>query len=133
MRVSDGAQAGTGRFRSQDEWVRVGSYIAPGPLEIDGLLNALLTTYAASSDMHIVKRIANFHLTFERIHPFVDGNGRMGRVINNYLLIREGFVPITILYSVRETYYQAFKEFEQHGSTTVMEDIIGLALRSSLI
>jgi len=36
------------------------------------------------------------HLTFEHTHPFVDGNGRIGRVINNYLLIREGFVPVNI-------------------------------------
>lgn len=120
-----------GRFRLLDEWVRVGSYIAANPADIDGLLNVMLAQYATSTTEHIVKRIAEFHLTFERIHPFVDGNGRMGRVMNNYMLLREGFVPITILVATRNTYYEAFKEFDVKQSTGIMEDIVGLALRES--
>jgi Fic family protein len=71
------------------------------------------------------------HLTFEYIHPFVDGNGRIGRVINNYLLIREGFVPINIKFIDRKKYYEAFKEFDAKNMTVVMEEIVGRALTNS--
>jgi len=120
-----------GRLRRDNEFVRVGSYIAPDPKEMKGGLEKLLATYYASSHEHIVRRIARLHLTFEHIHPFVDGNGRIGRVINNYLLIREGFVPINIKFIDRKKYYEAFKEFDQKETTTVMEEIVGKALTNS--
>ncbi len=120
-----------GRFRNAEEWVRVGNYVAANPKDIDALLTSMLTDYAKESSTHIVKRLAHFHLTFERIHPFIDGNGRMGRAMNNYVLLREGFVPIVILFAVRDVYYQAFKEFDATGATTIMENVIGLALRES--
>ncbi len=120
-----------GRFRNPTEWVRVGKYVAPNPLEVDGLIDDMLTQYQANPTEHIVKRIAQLHLSFEHTHPFVDGNGRIGRVINNYLLIREGYVPITIRYTDRATYYQAFKDFDTKQQTSIMEDIIGKALAES--
>lgn len=120
-----------GRFRKDDEYVRVGSYIAPDPKEVRERLEKMLATYHASNHENIVKRIACLHLTFEHIHPFVDGNGRIGRVINNYLLIREGFVPINIKFIDRKKYYQAFKEFDQKEATIVMEEIVGKALTNS--
>ena len=120
-----------GRFRNDNEWVRVGNYIAVDPKFIEDKLKEMLSKYYASSSEHIIKRIARLHLTFEHIHPFVDGNGRIGRVINNYLLIREGFVPINIKFIDRQLYYQAFREFDKDGSTGIMEEIVGRALTNS--
>jgi len=120
-----------GRFRKDNEYVRVGSHIAPAPQEIVERLEKMLSEYNASSHESIIKRIARLHLSFEDIHPFIDGNGRIGRVINNYLLIREGFVPINIKFIDRKKYYDAFKEFDQKGITTVMEEMVGRALTNS--
>jgi len=120
-----------GRFRNEQEFVRVGNYIAPDPKRVVGLLEEMLVTYNAMSHEHIVSRIARFHLTFEHIHPFVDGNGRIGRVINNYLLVREGFVPINIKFIDRQKYYDAFKEFDDKKLITIMEEIVGKALTNS--
>lgn len=120
-----------GRFRNNDEFVRVGNYIAPHPKEVEGRIENMLVQYHATSYEHIVKRIATLHLTFEHIHPFVDGNGRIGRVINSYLLIREGFVPINIKFIERKKYYEAFKEYDEKGKTTIMEEIVGKALTNS--
>jgi len=120
-----------GRFRKDDEYVRVGSHIAPAPKEINGSLEKMLSEYNAASHENIIKRIARLHLAFEHLHPFNDGNGRIGRVINNYLLIREGFVPINIKFIDRKKYYDAFKEFDEKGATGIMEGIVGRALTNS--
>ncbi len=120
-----------GRFRKEGEWVRVGTHIGADPKDIESLLATMFTTYHGSKDGHIVERIARLHLTFEDIHPFCDGNGRIGRVLNNYELIREGYVPINIAFASRARYYEAFKEFEQKGTTKIMEEIVGRALTNS--
>ena len=120
-----------GRFRNQDEWVRVASHIAPDPKEVVGRLEKMLAGYNASSHENVIKRIAKLHLTFEHVHPFVDGNGRIGRAINNYLLIREGFVPVNIKFIDRTIYYNAFDEFDRKGAVGIMEEIVGKALTNS--
>lgn len=120
-----------GRFRMDGEWVRVGSHIAADPAHITGLLQDMLIGFKASSHLSIIKRLAVFHLTFEHIHPFVDGNGRIGRVLNNYILLRENHVPITIQFMDRGQYYDAFQAFDKNGSTKIMEEMIGRALCNS--
>jgi Fic family protein len=69
-------------------------------------------------------------LEFEYTHPFVDGNERIGRVLNNYLLIREGLVSINIKFLDRNKYYSAFREFEDVGKTEIMEEIVASAEQS---
>lgn len=120
-----------GRFRKDNEFVRVGSHIAPNPKEVEGRLLKMISEYNASSHENVIRRIAKLHLEFEHTHPFVDGNGRIGRVLNNYLLIREGFVPINIKFIDRKRYYEAFQEFDAKGKTAIMEEIVGKALTSS--
>jgi len=120
-----------GKFRKDGEYVRVGSHIAPAPGEIIERLEKTLLEYHAVSYENIIKRIARFHLSFEYTHPFIDGNGRIGRVLNNYLLMREGFVPINIKFIDRKKYYEAFNAFDKNGATAIMEEIVGKALTNS--
>jgi Fic family protein len=120
-----------GRFREAGEYVRVANHIAPAPQEVLGLMRDMLTEYRATAHESIVRRIARLHLTFENVHPFVDGNGRIGRIINNYLLIREGHVPINIKFVDRAKYYDAFREFDAKGATGIMEEIVAKALTNS--
>src|SRR4030065_453145 len=78
-----------GRFRKDGEYGRVADHIAPGPEEVTDRLEKMLAEYNANSHENIIKRIALLQLSCEHTHPFVDGNGRIGRVIKNYLLIQE--------------------------------------------
>ncbi len=126
--INDGA---AGRFRKDNEYVRVGSHIAPKPQEVLPRLEKMLTEYNATSHENIIRRIARLHLVFEYIHPFCDGNGRIGRVIINYLLIRDGFVPVNIKFIDRAKYYEAFKTFDANGDTSIMEEIVVKALTNS--
>src|SRR3989338_11394956 len=131
MLISNISDEISGRFRQGEERVRVGTHIAPHASEIPELMKKMIAEYNASSHEHIVRRIARLHLSFEWAHPFIDGNGRIGRAINNYLLIREGYVPINIKFIDRARYYDAFKEFQTNSKTRVCEEIVGRALTAS--
>lgn len=120
-----------GRFRKDDEWVRVGSHIGASPKEVESLIDSALLDYKADIEINIITRVSRLHLAFESIHPFCDGNGRIGRVLNNYILMREGYVPINITFTDRAKYYDAFKEYDKNGESKLMEEIIGRALLNS--
>lgn len=120
-----------GRFRKSDEWVRVGNHIATDPSLVVEQLENMMIAYQTGSEESIITRIARFHLSFEHIHPFVDGNGRIGRVLNNYLLTREGHAPINIKFIDRSEYYDAFAAFDKKSDLSLMEQIVGKALTSS--
>ena len=74
--------------------------------------------------MATVERIARFHLEFEGIHPFIDGNGRTGRLILNLELIRNGFPPINVKFTDRKRYYDAFDAFYRDGNAGAMIGLI---------
>lgn len=120
-----------GRFRKSDEWVRVGNHIATDPSLVVEQLENMMIAYQTGSEESIITRIARLHLSFEHIHPFVDGNGRIGRVLNNYLLTREGHAPINIKFIDRSEYYDAFAAFDKKSDLSLMEQIVGKALTSS--
>jgi len=120
-----------GRFRNDKEYVRVGSHIAPHPKEVAGRLERMLAEDNAAKHESIIKRIAKLHLNFEYTFTLLLMDGRIGRAINNFLLIREGFVPINIKFIDRKNYYEAFKEFDEKNRTSLMEEIVGKALTNS--
>lgn len=121
-----------GRWRTGNEWVRVGTHIGADPAEVPKLIKAVIKSFYTTSDSSIITRIARFHLEFEHIHPFVDGNGRIGRLLNNYLLLEAGYVPINVAFVNRTQYYGALRAYDNANSTEAMEEIIGLALSNSL-
>ncbi len=82
--------------------------------------------------MHPVERIARFHLEFEGIHPFIDGNGRTGRLIMNLELIRSGYLPINVKFADRKRYYEAFDAYYRDGQADAMILLIGEYVRDRL-
>jgi Fic family protein len=121
-----------GRFRKKGEYVRVGTHIAPAPEHVEKMIESILIEYAADQSGYFTDKIARFHLDFETIHPFCDGNGRMGRVLINCQLGQFGFPNIIIRDKEKQTYYRAFGEYKDLKKTKTMEKIIALALTESL-
>ena len=121
-----------GRFRKKGEYVRVGTHIAPAPEHVEKMTESILAEYSADHTSYFADKIAKFHLNFEIIHPFCDGNGRIGRVIINYQLGRFGFPNIIIRDKEKKTYYQAFSEYKDSKKTKTMEKIITLSLLESM-
>lgn len=77
------------------------------PYLIDPKMNDLMRQYAADK-RNIVEKLADLHIAFESIHPFIDGNGRTGRLIVNLELMKAGYPPIDIKFTDRMRYYDAF-------------------------
>jgi len=120
-----------GRFRQAGEFVRVGTYIAPAPEHLERMIDQILSEYKKNKD-HIVHKVAKFHLNFETIHPFIDGNGRIGRVLINFQLMKAGLPPVIIRDKEKSEYYQTFKTYiAKKNNIDQMVDIIYLALTES--
>lgn len=85
------------------------------------LIQDLQSKYAP---LHIVEQAALFHLRFEAIHPFIDGNGRTGRLLMNLQLIRAGLPPIDIKFADKRRYYEAFDTYARTHSTEEMTTLI---------
>lgn len=75
---------------------------------LEDLLEDMRIKYAALS---VPERVALFHLRFESIHPFIDGNGRTGRLLMNLQLVRAGLPPINVKFTDRRRYYDAFDSY----------------------
>ena len=121
-----------GRFREQGEYVRVGTHIAPAPEHVERMIDEILVEYSSDLGSYFLDKIARFHLDFETIHPFCDGNGRLGRVLINFQLIQLGLPRLIIRNSEKEQYYQAFRDYGGRQRTRTMEDILALGLVESL-
>ena len=74
--------------------------------------------------MNIIERVARFHLEFESIHPFIDGNGRTGRLLMNFELMQNGYPPINVKFTDRKRYYEAFDCYSRNQDATPMTNLI---------
>ncbi|MAE13042.1 hypothetical protein CMO92_00615 [Candidatus Woesearchaeota archaeon] len=101
-----------GKFR--EYLVRVGRYRAPDWQDVDHLMKELVLFFNQSTRMNPVELAARVHYRFEKIHPFGDGNGRVGRLLMNFILWCTGYPILIIEYKKRSSYYRALGKDEDH-------------------
>jgi Fic family protein len=99
-----------GKFRTY--LVRVGSYLSPDWQDIKKLMQGLIEFIYKSKKMNPVELSARVHYKFEKIHPFGDGNGRIGRLLMNYILWHNDYPMLIIEYKKRKSYYKALQKDE---------------------
>ncbi len=104
----------------------MGAYTEPlQPYMVQPAMEGLLIENNKRTEtMNIIERIARFHLEFEGIHPFIDGNGRTGRLIMNLDLIRNGYPPINVKFTDRKRYYEAFDAYYRDNDASKMTALI---------
>ena len=101
------------------------------PYLIQPKMEQLLEAYRNSTE-HIIPRLARFHIEFEGIHPFIDGNGRTGRLLVNLELMKAGYPPIDIKFTDRIACYNAFDEYYGKHNLGVMEKLFAGYLNERL-
>ena len=122
-----------GRFRSGKEWVRVGNHLGANPQFVPSLMEELVNGYNQNKISYFLDAIAHFHAEFETIHPFVDGNGRMGRILINLQLMNAGLPPIIIQNKNKHTeYYPLFTKYQSTLKFGGFTQLFALLLQETL-
>ena len=122
-----------GRFRSGKEWVRVGNHLGANPQFVPTLMQELVDGYNQNKTAYFLDAIAHFHAEVETIHPFVDGNGRMGRVLINLQLMNAGLPPIIIQNKSKNTaYYPLFTKYQSTLKFGGFTELFALLLQETL-
>ena len=127
LAMRETGEADPGVFRQNDNTFIIGYdfSVCPSILIEEQLQHIIDDYYAkASSNYHPFELAVLFHLHFEMIHPFSDGNGRVGREIFNYMITKEGYPPMLFLGEERERYISALK----HGNAERYEDMVRILM-----
>ena len=103
-------------YRKVQVFINGTEYIPPEPEKVPNLMNYFIYNYN-HDEQDIFIKIATYHIEFERIHPFEDGNGRTGRLLLNYELIKNNLTPVVITKDDRVKYFEFLHN----------QDILGLA------
>ena len=99
-------------------------YMPPMPEQIPELMQSYLekVNFEAAGLDDLIEKVVRSHLHFERIHPFADGNGRVGRMIMNQQLINHGLLPVTI--NKNSEYRQSFKRYDKNGDISQLVHVV---------
>ena len=101
-------------YRTVQVFIRGSEHIPPAPEKIPNLMNYFIYNYNHDEE-DIFTKIARYHIEFEKIHPFEDGNGRTGRLLLNYELLKNNIPPVVISKEERVKYFEFLRNNDSTG------------------
>jgi Fic family protein len=132
-----------GEFRTTQNWVgaagstiETARFVPPPPEELPGLLVDWERYAHAELDVPLLAQNALLHYQFETLHPFLDGNGRIGRLLSVFLLVDRGRLPAPLLYLSaylerdRERYYETLQAIRERGEALPWIELFLSAVRT---
>lgn len=109
-------------YRKVQVFIRGSEHIPPEPEKIPNLMNYFVYNYN-HDDGDVFTKIAKYHIDFERIHPFEDGNGRTGRLLINYELIKNNMPPAVIEKEYRVQYFEFLRNIDYYGLAEWLKEL----------
>ena len=108
-----------GMYRRVAVRIMGASHEPSDPVLVPEKMESLIKEFA-NKKMHPIESAAMFHLMFEGIHPFIDGNGRTGRLVMNFALMQNGYPPIDVKFADRKRHYDCFTSYYRDGDSSPM-------------
>lgn len=112
-----------GVYRRVPVMIMGSEHTPPQPYLVPKLMEQLVIDYKNSSD-DVITAVSRLHLEFESIHPFIDGNGRTGRLLLNFELMKSGLLPVNIKFADRMKYYDCFDDYRATGSPDTLVSLV---------
>ena len=109
-------------YRNVQVFIQGSEHIPPEPQKIPNLMMYYIYNYN-HDEQNIFNKIARYHIEFERIHPFEDGNGRMGRLLINYELLKNNLPPVVIAKEDRIKYFEFLKNTDVNGLSKWLNEL----------
>lgn len=121
-----------GKYRQTQVYIRGTILDLPKPSEVPILMKKFIEWLVDQQDTHPVKVATDAHFKFESIHPFIDGNGRVGRLLMNLILIINGYPMAIIRNEEKIQYLQSLNIAQTKGDFGLLEDLVESAVERSL-
>ena len=113
-----------GKFKQSNNEIPGAGFETTPYYLVEEKLTELIKKYNGNKVDNLVTKVSHFHADFEKIHPFIDGNGRTGRLLLNLELMKNGY-PITVIRNEeREEYYTALETAQAKADYRLLTDFI---------
>lgn len=109
-------------YRKVSVIIRGSDHIPPEPEKVPNLMNYFVYNYN-HDEQDIFDKIARYHIEFEKIHPFEDGNGRTGRLLLNYELLKNNLPPVVISKDDKVKYFEFLRNSDNIGLSEWLKEL----------
>ncbi len=113
-----------GIYRNQEGRISGAGFTPPAGNEMYIQIKNFYEDLKCQTNLNAIELAAWTHAEFVRIHPFIDGNGRTGRLLMNYQLMLHGFLPVSVDKNTRLDYYNALEQYAADGDLKPFADFI---------